>query len=297
MKSRKKIPEKIFRKKTRRKTTMKKIRVSVLYNRAKQANTTLLFDEADSALIPVITDEEGNTLDNDFVAAYLANSAIFDRYIRNQHGKKLYSMYDEDLEELTPLQIWKAEIKEQLLINIEEFAGEYAKAMQKYKMQIGADLRVVQTLGPTELTMEHGAKHSEDTFGEDHTTNDYGAQGGSSTAAPRKQTTTLKDNTYEDGAVTPNLTPHEETVTESIQVVDSSSANAYKDEVTRDLRTDEHDSDLFTDTNSTIEVVNSTDTYNDLDYYRNMAQYPEFMPIMKKIINKIIIGTGVTYDY
>lgn len=276
---------------------MKKIRVSVLYNRAKQANTTLLFDEADSTLIPEITDEQGNTLDNDFVAAYLANSAIFDRYIRNQHGKKLYSMYDEDLEDLTPLQIWKAEIKEQLLINIEEFAGEYAKAMQKYKMQIGADLRVVQVLGETELTMEHGAKHSEDTFGEDHTTNDYGAQGGSSTAAPRKQTTTLKDNTYEDGAVTPNLTPHEETVTESIQVVDSSSANAYKDEVTRDLRTDEHDSDLYTDKNSTEEVTNTTTTYNDLDYYRNMAQYPEFMPIMQKIINKIIIGTGVSYDY
>ena len=276
---------------------MKKIRVSALYNRAKQAETTLLFDQADSALIPEITDEDGNALDNDFVAAYLANSAIFDRYIRNQHGKKLYSMYDEDLEDLTPLEIWKAEIKEQLLINMEEFAGEYAKAMQKYKMQIGADLRVVQTLGPTELTMEHGAKHSEDTFGEDHTTNDYGAQGGSSTAAPRKQTTTLKDNTYEDGAVTPALTPHEETVTESIQVIDSSSANAYKDEVTRDLRTDEHDSDLYTDTNSTIEVVNTTDTYNDLDYYRNMAQYPEFMPIMKKIINRIIIGTGVSYDY
>ena len=276
---------------------MKKIRVSALYNRAKQAETTLLFDQADSALIPEITDEDGNALDNDFVAAYLANSAIFDRYIRNQHGKKLYSMYDEDLEDLTPLEIWKAEIKEQLLINMEEFAGEYAKAMQKYKMQIGADLRVVQTLGPTELTMEHGAKHSEDTFGEDHTTNDYGAQGGSSTAAPRKQTTTLNDNTYEDGAVTPNLTPHEETVTESIQVIDSSSANAYKDEVTRDLRTDEHDSDLYTDTNSTIEVVNTTDTYNDLDYYRNMAQYPEFMPIMKKIINRIIIGTGVSYDY
>ena len=276
---------------------MKKIRVSALYNRAKQAETTLLFDQADSALIPEITDEDGNALDNDFVAAYLANSAIFDRYIRNQHGKKLYSMYDEDLEDLTPLEIWKAEIKEQLLINMEEFAGEYAKAMQKYKMQIGADLRVVQTLGPTELTMEHGAKHSEDTFGEDHTTNDYGAQGGSSTAAPRKQTTTLKDNTYEDGAVTPALTPHEETVTESIQVIDSSSANAYKDEVTRDLRTDEHDSDLYTDTNSTIEVVNTTNTYNDLDYYRNMAQYPEFMPIMKKIINRIIIGTGVSYDY
>ena len=276
---------------------MKKIRVSALYNRAKQAETTLLFDQADSALIPEITDEDGNALDNDFVAAYLANSAIFDRYIRNQHGKKLYSMYDEDLEDLTPLEIWKAEIKEQLLINMEEFAGEYAKAMQKYKMQIGADLRVVQTLGPTELTMEHGAKHSEDTFGEDHTTNDYGAQGGSSTAAPRKQTTTLKDNTYEDGAVTPALTPHEETVTESIQVIDSSSANAYKDEVTRDLRTDEHDSDLYTDTNSTIEVVNTTNTYNDLDYYKNMAQYPEFMPIMKKIINRIIIGTGVSYDY
>ena len=276
---------------------MKKIRVSALYNRAKQAETTLLFDQADSALIPEITDEDGNALDNDFVAAYLANSAIFDRYIRNQHGKKLYSMYDEDLEDLTPLEIWKAEIKEQLLINMEEFAGEYAKAMQKYKMQIGADLRVVQTLGPTELTMEHGAKHSEDTFGEDHTTNDYGAQGGSSTAAPRKQTTTLNDNTYEDGAVTPALTPHEETVTESIQVIDSSSANAYKDEVTRDLRTDEHDSDLYTDTNSTIEVVNTTNTYNDLDYYRNMAQYPEFMPIMKKIINRIIIGTGVSYDY
>ena len=276
---------------------MKKIRVSALYNRAKQAETTLLFDQADSALIPEITDEDGNALDNDFVAAYLANSAIFDRYIRNQHGKKLYSMYDEDLEDLTPLEIWKAEIKEQLLINMEEFAGEYAKAMQKYKMQIGADLRVVQTLGPTELTMEHGAKHSEDTFGEDHTTNDYGAQGGSSTAAPRKQTTTLNDNTYEDGAVTPALTPHEETVTESIQVIDSSSANAYKDEVTRDLRTDEHDSDLYTDTNSTIEVVNTTNTYNDLDYYKNMAQYPEFMPIMKKIINRIIIGTGVSYDY
>lgn len=276
---------------------MKKIRVSVLYNRAKQENTTLLFDVADSALIPEITDEKGNTLDNDFVAAYLANSAIFDRYIRNQHGKKLYSMYDEDLEDLTPLQIWKAEIKEQLLINIEEFAGEYAKAMQKYKMQIGADLKVVQTLGPTELKMEHGAQHSEDTFGEDHTTNDYGAQSGSSTAAPRTQTTTLSDNTYEDGAVTPALTPHEETVTSSIQVIDSSSANAYKDEVTRDLRTDEHDSDLYTDKNSTEEVVNTTDTYNDLDYYRNMAQYPEFMPIMKKIINKIIIGTGVSYDY
>ena len=167
---------------------MKKIRVSVLYNRAKQAETTLLFDQADSALIPEITDEDGNELDNDFVAAYIANSAIFDRYIRNQHGKKLYSMYDEDLEDLTPLQIWKAEIKEQLLINIEEFAGEYAKAMQKYKMQIGADLRVVQTLGPTELTMEHGAKHSEDTFGEDHTTNDYGAQSGRSA---RSQTVIL----------------------------------------------------------------------------------------------------------
>ena len=36
---------------------MKKIRVSVLYNRAKQANTTLLLDVADSALIPEITDE------------------------------------------------------------------------------------------------------------------------------------------------------------------------------------------------------------------------------------------------
>lgn len=276
---------------------MKKIRVSVLYNRAKQANTTLLFDQADSALIPEITDEEGNTLDNDFVAAYLANSVIFDRYIRNQHGKKLYSMYDEDLEDLTPLQIWKTEIKEQLLINMEEFAGEYAKAMQKYKMQIGADLRVVQELGATELTMEHGAQHSEETYGEDHTTNDYGAQSGSSTAAPRTQTTTLKDNTYEDGAVTPNLTPHEETVTSSVQVIDSSSANAYKDEVTRDLRTDEHDSDLYTDKNSTKAVTNTTTTYNDLDYYRNMAQYPEFMPIMKKIINKIIIGTGVSYDY
>lgn len=272
---------------------MKKIKVSVLYNRAKQAETTLLFDESDSALIPEITDEQGNILDNDFVAAYIANSMIFDRYIRNQHGKKLYSMYDEDLEELTPLEIWKAEIKEQLLINMEEFAGEYVKAMQKYKMQIGADLKVEQKLGPTELTMEHGAQHSEDTFGEDHTTNDYGVQTGSSTAAPRTQTTTLKDTTYEDGV----LTPHEETVTESVQVVDSSRAEAHSDEVTRDLRTDEHDSNLYTDKNTTEEVTNTTTTYNDLDYYRNMAQYPEFMPIMKKIINKIIIGTGVTYDY
>ena len=272
---------------------MKKIKILGLYNKAKEAQTTLLFDAADVSLLPDIVDENGNNLDCDFISYYIANSAIFDRWAKNQHGRKIYKMFEEDLEDLTALEIWKAEIKEQLLINIEEFAGEYAKAMQKYKMQIGADLKVVEKLGPTELTMLHGAKHSEDSFGEDHTTNEYGAQSGSSTAAPRKQTTELSNKTFESG----DLSVIEKNETSSIQVIDSSSANAYTDEVTRDLRMDEHDSDAFTDKNSTILVQNETTTYNDLDYYRNMNQYPEFTAIMKKILNKVIIGTGATYDY
>ena len=272
---------------------MKKIRILGLYNKAKQAQTTLLFDAADVSLLPDIVDEDGNDLDCDFITYYMTNSVIFDRWVKNQHGRKIYSMFEEDLEDLTELQIWKAEIKEQLLINMEEFAGEFAKAMQKYKMQIGADLRVVQNLGATELSMYHDLQHNETTYGEDHTTNDYGAQSGSSTAAPRTQTTVNSNKSYELGT----MVDTEQSQTTSIQVIDSSSANAYKDEITRDLRTDEYDSDAYTDKNSTTAVENTTTTYNDLDYYRNMAQYPEFTAVMKRILNKIIIGTGASYDY
>lgn len=272
---------------------MKKIKVSVLYNRAKADNTTLLFDSTDKDLIPEMVDEDENILDNDFITYYINNSDIFDRYVRNMHGRKIYSMYDEDLEDLTELECWKAEIKEQLLINMYEFAGDYAKAMQKFKMQIGADLKVVENLGATEVTSDYGAKHSEDTYGEDVTTSDYGAQSGSSQQGLRSSTSVNSDKTYESG-----LLEDVEKVTNTAQpVTDTSSAAAHQDIITRDLKTDEHDENSHSDKVSGKAVENTTTTYNDLDYYKNMAQYPEFEAIIKRIINKVVIGMGVSYEY
>lgn len=272
---------------------MKKIKVSALYNKAKESNVTFLFNAADSDLIPEIKDENGSILDSDFVTYYISNSNTFDRYIRNQHGKKIYSIYEEDLEDLTELECWKAEVKEQLLVNIFEFAGEYAKAIQKFKMQIGADLKVVTNLGATEETSTYGARHSEDTYGEDVTTSDYGQQSGSSTQGQRASQSTNSNKTYESGT----LETIERVNNTADAVTDTSSAAAHQDVVTRDLRSDEHDENSYIDKNESKAVTNTVTTYNDLDYYRNMAQYPIFESTMKKIIDKIIIGMGVKYEY
>lgn len=258
---------------------MKKIKISVLYNQAKQNNTTLIFDNSMVNLIPEMVDEDGNTIDNDFITYYLNNYALFDRWIRNQHGLKLYSMYDEDLEDSTELESFKNDIAGITIVNMQEFAGDFAKATIKYKMQLGADLQVI-------TEDEISARHSEDTYGEDVTENSYGAQSGTSTAAPRQTTTVNSDKTYESGGIQ----QVEQSRTDTIQITDSSTAAAHKDTITRDLRTDEHDSNSYKDTHTTT-------TYNDLDYYKNMAQFPEFEAVMKRILNKIIIETGVSYEY
>lgn len=252
---------------------MKRVYIKSLYNSAKTSNVPLLFDSTLSSKIPVYRDENGNSVDTDFITYYVQNHDLFDRYIKYMHGSKIYSYDDEEFQ--TALPAFKDHIEALLFANIDEFAGMFAKETINHKFVLGNKIFKTDTMGE-----ESGTK----TYGADSTSYTYGAKHSEATSPQKKTTSNQYNRSYELEAL--------EHVSKSEAIsdlfVDQMDEDGYTDSTLRSQRMDSFLND---------ETINTYETIDNSRYYENMKNIPEFEDCMKRIINKLIIETGASYEY
>lgn len=252
---------------------MKRVYIKSLYNSAKTSNVPLLFDTTLSSKIPVYKDENGSNVDADFITYYVQNHSLFDRYIKYMHGSKIYS-YDEE-EFQTALPAFKDHIEALLFANIDEFAGMFAKETINHKFVLGNKVFKTDTMGE-----ETGSK----TYGADSTSYTYGEKHSEATSPQKKTTSNQYNRSYELEAL--EQVSKSEAISD--QFVDQMDENAHTDSTLRSQRIDSFQND---------QTINTYETIDNSRYYENMNNIPEFEDCMKRIINKLIIETGASYEY
>lgn len=252
---------------------MKRVYIKSLYNSAKTSNVPLLFDNTLSSKIPVYKDENGNNVDADFITYYVQNHSLFDRYIKYMHGSKIYS-YDEE-EFQTALPAFKDHIEALLFANIDEFAGMFAKETINHKFILGNKIFKTDTMGE-----ETGRK----TYGADVTTYNFGAKHAEAKSPQKKTTSNQYNRSYELEAL--------EQVSKSEAISD-----LFVDEMDENARIDSTSRAQHIDSFQNDQTINTYETIDNSRYYENMNNIPEFEDCMKKIINKLIIETGASYEY
>lgn len=306
---------------------MKRIYLKALYNSAKTAQVPLLFNDSLKTMIPDYTDENGDPIDADFITYYYENYSLFDRYIRYTHGSKIYKYDDEEFQ--TALAAFKDHIEALMFANIDEFASMFAKETQAHKMMLGTKIFKTDTLGERtgsktygedvtrnsyaqdKTTDVFGQDKTTDVFGQDKTTDVIGAKHSEATSPQKKTTTNNYNRSYELEVL--EQTSKSEAISDLF--VDELDEDARTDTSTRDTRTDTSTRDSRTDTSTrdartdTItrdekidsyqddQTINTYETIDNSRYYENMKAIPEFEDCMKRIINKLIIESGCSYEY
>lgn len=256
---------------------MTKTRIAAIYSQATTNSTPLFFSSTLTALLPAMYDESGNAIDNDFITYYLTNYQYFDKYVKYQHGKKLYSYDEEEFD--SALLGFKDEAEAILSVNINKWASWFSELTTKNKLILGNKIVRTEELGPTEKTIETD-------YGQDLTTNQYGAQSGSSVVAARHSENQHQDNSYE----LETLATKSKDIADSNGYTDTSSSQAHTDTSTRNSRTDTVSETTTTTENEIITTDNSR-------YYENMSNLPEFDNVIKRILNQVIIESGCCYEY
>ena len=268
-----------------------KTRILSIYNKAKTENKPLLFDSESAALIPAIYDEEGEEIDTNFIAYYLANYAIFDRFVKYQHGKKYYSYITEDFE--SSLAAFKDEAQTILAVHAPAWASEFAANVKKNKIILTNNTTKTDILGESEEIRTMGARHSETLYGEDTTTANYGATSTTMATGEHNAENHKYETTYDSGT----LTETTKDTTKNAAASDTSSSTAHEDSSTREARSDEHDEDQYIDNILRPETTNVSTVIDNAGYFEKLNNIPEFTNLMKKIINTIIVEMGCCYDY
>ena len=270
---------------------MKRVYIKSLYNSAKTSNVPLLFDSTLSSKIPVYKDESGNNVDADFITYYVQNHALFDRYIKYMHGSKIYR-YDEE-EFQTALPAFKDHIEALLFANIDEFAGMFAKETINHKFILGNKIFKTDTLGEETGRKTFGQDSTTYNYGQDKTDYDYAAKH-SEAKSPQKTTTS---HSYNRSYELENLEEVSKTEATSNLFVDELDENARKDSITKAARIDSTVKAQKIDSFQNDQTINTYETIDNSRYYENMNNIPEFEDCIKRIINKLIIETGASYEY
>lgn len=252
---------------------MKRVYIKSLYNSAKTANVPLLFSNSLASKIPVYKDENGNNVDADFITYYVQNHDLFDRYIKYLHGSKIYSYDDEEFQ--TALPAFKDHIEALLFANIDEFAAMFAKETINHKFILGNKIFKTDIMGE-----ETGTK----TYGADSTSYSYGAKHSEATSPQKKTTSNQYNRSYELEAL--EQVSKSEAISDMF--IDKMDENAHSDSTLRSEHVDSFQND---------QTINTYETIDNSRYYENMKNIPEFEDCMKRIINKLIIETGASYEY
>lgn len=270
---------------------MKKIRIFSIYNNARLNNKKLFNFTELKTMIPTFKDEDGNSIDGDFISYYELFSDIFDKYIKYNHGSKIFSYYEEDFDSaLNAFQDESAAFASKYIL---EYSSEFAKNMKKLKLinnpgyvkiQNLGEILKTDTLGPTELFRE---------YDEDSTTNSYGAQSGSTTLGTRHSSNLEYNKAYDSG----NLVNNAKSEQDSNSVTDTSSAAAHSDSVIRAGRTDAETTTETVNTYTTNAVTNQEILKNYSDYYDLLEKQPELRNIINSFLNQLIIEMGCSYEY
>lgn len=270
---------------------MKRVYIKSLYNSAKTANVPLLFSNSLASKIPVYKDENGNNVDADFITYYVQNHDLFDRYIKYMHGSKIYS-YDEE-EFQTALPAFKDHIEALLFANIDEFAAMFAKETINHKFILGNKIYKTDTLGEETGRKTYGQDTTTYNFGQDKTDYDYAAKHSEAKSPQKKTTSNQYNRSYELEAL--------EQVSKSEAIsdlfVDEMDERARKDSITKAARIDSTVKAQKIDSFQNDQTINTYETIDNSRYYENMRNIPEFEDCMKRIINKLIIETGASYEY
>lgn len=268
-----------------------KIRILSIYNRAKVDNLPMLFSAGLSGIIPKMYDQEGNEIDTDFVAFYLQHYAIFDKYIKYNHGKKIYYYDSEEFD--NALTAFKDEAAAIMSVHAPAWASEFAANVQKNKVILQNEINKMDTLGQVDEIRWMGAQHSETLYGEDETTATYGATETTMSTGTHKGKNEHSEKTFENNSMT--VISKDEKTDDPAE--DVSSSISHEDNSVREARTDETDSDAYVDRIEKPETVNEYLTVDNIGYLEKLKELPEFTNLMHKIINTIIIETGAKYDY
>ena len=268
-----------------------KIRILSIYNRAKTEAKPLLFTAALSSLIPKIYDEEGHEIDTDFVTYYLNNYNYYDKYIKYNHGKKLY-YYDEE-EFTSSLEAFQDEAASIMAIHAPAWASEFAANIKKNKLILDNIIEKTDTLGEVEEIRTMGAQHSETLFGEDETTASYGALSTTMQTGLRNATNQHSERVHEENTM--EVISSDNSTNQPAS--DTSSTAAHSDTSIREARTDTTDTNSYVDNILKPETINTYVTKDNSGYFEKLNNIPEFSNLMRKIINTIIIETGARYDY
>lgn len=157
----------------------------------------------------------------------------------------------------TALAAWHDQIEAIMFANMEEFAGKYAMELIKNKIVLNNRIYKKDTLGEQIDHHEYGEKHSSATMGE---------RNGES-------------HSYNKAYDSAELTETAKGTSKSEEATDETTADAYEDVITKE------------------ETINEYETTDNHSYYDKLRSIPAFDSIMKSILDKIIIESGVSYEY
>ena len=270
---------------------MKRVYIKSLYVSAHTAQTPLLFNASMASHIPEYIDENGDPIDADFITYYIQNYALFDRYIKYMHGSKIYKYDDEEFD--AALAAFKDHIEALMFANIDEFAGMFAKETIEHKFILGNRIFKTDILGEETGRKTFGQEVTRNVYAQDKTTDVFGAKHSEAKSPQKKTTTNNYNRTYE----LENLEQTSKSEAISDLFVDELDEDARTDTSTRDARTDTSTKDQHIDSFQNDETTNTYETIDNSRYYENMKMIPEFEDCMKRIINKLIIESGCSYEY